>query len=335
MASDGIVLFAKPSGQTSFNSLFTIKKALSTKKVGHTGTLDSFADGLLVVCVGSCTHLVSYITEFDKEYDAIIKFGEETDTLDPTGEVVRTADLPSLADLTRSIKKWTGNVEQFPPAYSAIHVDGKRLSDLAREGKTAEIPSRKITVFASDLLEVRTQDGKSFSANNDLFEHDLENQKILYAHVHFSVSKGTYIRSLARDIANDCNSCAHLVALRRTRVGNFKLEDAAGAKLLPPFSIDTLGNFVPQESVSSIKVIECIKDVDENFSELCGFHNLKLKNEFIQDFKNGKPLRKTMFAGENSFDENELYAVFCENAFSGLVTFSDGKLSYCFVRAQK
>mgnify|MGYP002625656195 CR=1 FL=1 len=188
-------------------------------------TISLFCNGLLVVCSGFCTHLVPYITEFDKEYEAVIHFGEETDTLDPTGKVVKTSSLPTLYNLKSAVKKWIGTVEQVPPSYSAIHINGKRLSDLSREGENVQIPSRKITVFASELIECRTSDGRKCDSDDD---------EVLYAHIHFAVSKGTYIRSLARDIALDAFSCAHLASLRRTRVGKFKLEDACGFSFLPP-----------------------------------------------------------------------------------------------------
>ena len=109
--------------------------------------MDSFAQGLLVVCTGRLTKLAGCITEFDKSYSAVIKFGEETDTLEYTGEVIKTANLPTIDALNEAINKFTGKILQAPPAFSAIHVNGKRASDLAREGKTVEIPPRPITVF--------------------------------------------------------------------------------------------------------------------------------------------------------------------------------------------
>ena len=128
---DGIVLLAKKTGLTSFTALNSVKKALNTTKVGHTGTLDSFAQGLLVVCCGRLTRLAGNITEFDKSYEAVIKFGEETDTLEYTGQIIRRAPLPSLEALEASVKKYTGKQLQAPPAFSALHANGKRASDLA------------------------------------------------------------------------------------------------------------------------------------------------------------------------------------------------------------
>ena len=218
-----LVLLAKCPGRTSFSSLFSVKHALGTKKVGHTGTLDSFAEGLLVVCTGALTRIASRITAFDKEYEAVIAFGSETDTLDPYGAAVRTAPLPSKESFVDAFNAFKGELMQKPPAFSALHVDGKRASDLARKGIEVDVPERKINVFSSHIKEIQEKDGL-----------------VEYAHVVFHVSKGTYIRSLARDIAGACGSAAHLIGLRRTKVGSFRLEDAAGYGLLEPFSIKTV-----------------------------------------------------------------------------------------------
>ncbi|MCR5699345.1 MAG: tRNA pseudouridine(55) synthase TruB [Treponemataceae bacterium] len=328
--ADGIVLFAKNSGQTSFSSLFTIKHGLNTKKVGHTGTLDSFADGLLVVCVGSATHLVKYITELDKEYEAVIEFGSETDTLELTGNVVKTAELPKYGDFIKAVDKWTGENDQIPPSFSAIHVDGKRLSDLARNGKSVEIPSRKINVYKSEILDCRNDRNEKCTGDSDV---------VKYAHVAFTVSKGTYIRSLARDIANDCTSCAHLAALRRNRVGNFELKNALGYETLPKFCIDGFLNqklLSPEELKSRERGLEedvknYVFELDEKTAVLCGFNILFLKPDFISDFQNGKKLNKSMF--ENQISEKSFNAVFCQDKFRGLISLENGNLSYCFVRS--
>ena len=222
--ASGIVLYAKQPGCTSFSSLFTIKKALNTTKVGHTGTLDSFAEGLLVVCVGNHTRLAGKITGFSKKYEAIIAFGTETDTLEYTGNPINQTKLPTYKDLQKAVETFTGDILQAPPAFSAVHVEGKRASDLAREGKTVEIPKRPVTVFEAKIEDVIFEDKK------------LETVK--YAKISFFVSKGTYIRCLARDIAKDCGSSAHLIGLLRTEVGSFSLKNAVGKSLLKDFTIE-------------------------------------------------------------------------------------------------
>lgn len=216
-----IVPLAKRPGLTSFSSLRAVKRALGTNRVGHTGTLDSFASGLLVVCAGPLTRVAARITEFDKTYDAVLSFGAETDTLEYTGKIIRTAPLPSARALIAAVGKFTGRLMQRPPAFSAVHVDGRRASDLARGGSQVELPERAVTVYDAKITEIQTAAGGGVEA----------------ARVAFRVSKGTYIRSLARDIGRECGSAAHLAALRRTAVGVFRLEDAAGFCLLGEFSL--------------------------------------------------------------------------------------------------
>lgn len=345
-SADGIVLLAKQPGLTSFASLNNVKKALNTSKVGHTGTLDSFAQGLLVVCTGRLTKLAGNITEFDKSYSAVIKFGEETDTLEYTGNIVRRAPLPSLESLKKALKDFTGPLLQAPPAFSAIHVDGKRASDLARQGIEVEIPKRKISVFSADLVEVRfSEDGRS----------------LLYARINFSVSKGTYIRCLARDIAQACGSAAHLTGLLRTKVGNFTLEDAAGFSFLEEFTIENSvkaaevflktqeankqqniesAQKIRKPYIPSYQDLEIQKQIKQslyNFSEetskLCGFENICLNSEkSLYDFRNGKKLIQSMFTQEISFVKNKILAVFFKNDFCGLIELSENKkLKYKFV----
>lgn len=220
--SDGsILLLAKRAGETSFASLYRVKRALGTRKVGHTGTLDSFATGLLVVCAGRYTRLVPYITQADKTYEAVIEFGYETDTLEWTGVLVRKAQLPALDAVEKAIKSYVGGIMQCPPQYSAIHVAGRRASDIARSGGAVEIPQRKVSVYRAKVQDVlMAGDG-------------VKAVKVLFA-----VSKGTYIRALARDIGSACGSAASLAALRRTAVGPFRLEDAALVRALMPFTIE-------------------------------------------------------------------------------------------------
>ncbi|WP_051537700.1 tRNA pseudouridine(55) synthase TruB [Treponema sp. C6A8] len=345
--NDGIVLLAKGPGVTSFSSLNNVKKSLHTTKVGHTGTLDSFAQGLLVVCTGKMTKLVSHITEFDKSYSAVIKFGEETDTLEFTGNVVKKAGLPTLEALKDALGHFTGELLQAPPAYSAVHVDGHRASDLARRGIEVEIPKRKINVFSAELKEVE------LAAGTD---------NVLYARVDFSVSKGTYIRCLARDIADACGSTGHLVGLLRTKVGNFTLNDAAGLSLLEDFSIasakKTAADFLKIEAEKTVTPPETqskkqktpyipteedlliqkeiqfkMQTFSEETSLLCGFNNIHLKMvERLADFKNGKKLFHSDFDEAINAEDKKDLAVFYKGTFCGLLeSGSNKKLYYKFV----
>jgi tRNA pseudouridine55 synthase len=339
MNTDGIVLLAKKVGLTSFTALTDVKRALGITKVGHTGTLDSFAQGLLVVCTGRLTKLAGYITAFDKDYSAVIKFGEETDTLEYTGKVVRTAPLPTEKDLYKAVEKFTNTYDQVPPVFSSIHVDGKRASELVRKGQEAEIPPRKVTIYKAQISEL------------------LKNQdnKVLYARIDFSVSKGTYVRSLARDIANECGSAAFLAGLYRTKVGTFKIEDAAGYEGVKDFTIQTAINNMEKELEAMSKnsltyqkysfdeerkeiqaqILKCIKPFDTQTSTLCGFTNLKLKDEQArQDYYNGKPIRSGLFGTDlHALPNNTLCAVYTpDNIFTGLFEKNaQGRLHTLFV----
>ncbi len=346
---NGIVLYAKSAGQTSFSSLFTIKHALGTKKVGHTGTLDSFAQGLLIVCTSALTRLVSHITAFDKVYESIICFGKETDTLDPTGNIIKETELPSLKNLLLALENFTGKINQTPPAFSAIHIDGKRLSDIARSGKEVEIPSRQVEVYSSEILELVDEDENSLDVKN-LSLLNLENTKIKYAKIKFHVSKGTYIRCLARDIGNFCNSSGYLIGLLRTKVGNFKLEDAVGFEFLPEFTINSvLENLKTYQEFSRFdkeietdlqnQVKEKLCSMTVNLASECGFLIANLKNDFVKDFYNGKFLKYNMFENFPENCQNREIAVFAENTnqisscekFLGVVSKQGKIIKYCYV----
>ncbi|MBR1640504.1 MAG: tRNA pseudouridine(55) synthase TruB [Treponema sp.] len=332
--NDSIILLAKKPGPTSFSSLNSVKKALATSKVGHTGTLDSFAQGLLVVCTGRLTRLAGNITEFDKTYEAVICFGKETDTLEYTGNIIKTSPLPSVKALEEALKHFKGTIMQRPPAFSAIHVNGQRASDLARSGKKEELPERPVTVYKAEIKDLQLTDEK----------------KVQYAHIVFTVSKGTYIRSLARDIAEFCGSSAHLSGLYRTKVGNFSIENAAGFSQLPAFNIQAAINnsknppdFNEKKDWSSDPLeIELKEEIhkkqiplDEASAKMCGFdiiHTNSIQAE--NDFKNGKALRSANFDKKLHTLLNETSAaVFTQDGcFIGLIYKNlEGKVSYKFV----
>lgn len=321
---DRIVLFAKQPGKTSFSSLFTIKHAFNTQKVGHTGTLDSFASGLLVVCCGALTRLAGRITEFDKTYEAVLCFGTETDTLEYTGKVVRTAPLPQEEKLIQAVENFTGEIMQKPPLFSAIHVNGKRASDLARSGVDAEIPVRKVNVYSSEILEIQKN-------SENLVE---------YARIRFTVSKGTYIRSLARDIGVFCGSASHLTGLLRTKVGAFELKNAAGYSYLPEFNIQN-AILISQGQLKDCDHEQELQKIVRNNSEkmspqlasYCGFSSLTLKKQSEKWFYNGGKLASSMFNISPFTIQNEFAAVFTEeNEFAGLLQKDkNGYFKYSFV----
>jgi len=197
------VLLRKEEGVTSFSSLRYVKKHVN-KKTGHCGTLDRFATGLLIACCGSFTKKVPLLTGMDKVYRAVIEFGRETTTLDPEGEVVATASVPSFEVIEKQVSLMTGELDQIPPVFSAIHVDGKRSYELARKGETVEMKSRKVRIFSAGILKWEAP----------------------FLTVELHVSKGTYVRSYARDLGHACGSCAYLTELERTKIGPFSLDEA-------------------------------------------------------------------------------------------------------------
>ncbi|MDR1248916.1 MAG: tRNA pseudouridine(55) synthase TruB [Treponema sp.] len=204
----GILLLNKSPGRTSFESLNAVKKALATRKVGHTGTLDKFASGLLVVLSGWALKLSPWFDRCDKRYRGTIRFGVETDTLDGEGKPVAQADPPGLEALERALEQFRGDIMQAPPAYSAIHLDGRRAYELARSGLEPKMEKRPVRIHALELCS---------------YDPPL-------AEVWVHCSKGAYIRSLARDIALAAGSRAYLDRLERLRVAGFDLADAASAE---------------------------------------------------------------------------------------------------------
>jgi tRNA pseudouridine55 synthase len=199
-----ILLVAKRPGITSFVSLYPIKRTIDPK-VGHAGTLDKFAEGLLIALTGAMTRLNPLFSGLDKEYVATILFGQQTDTLDPEGIVVRSGPVPELGMIKETIKRaFFGQLKQIPPEYSAVHVDGRRSYSLARSGHVPDLPARDIRI---DAFEVLSWDAP-----------------LLVARI--AVSKGTYIRSIARDLGLACGSCARLERLVRTRIGPYELAEA-------------------------------------------------------------------------------------------------------------
>jgi tRNA pseudouridine(55) synthase len=208
MPPTGLILLNKQPGITSFDSLRDIKRALGTGKAGHTGTLDKFAGGLLLVLTGRALKLSQWFTHCDKQYEGTICFGAETETLDPEGAVIANAPLPSREAVEQALAQFLGEIQQAPPAYSAIHIDGERASTLARKGEMPEMQKRPVTIYR---LELRSWEPP-------------------FAQIFVHCSSGTYIRSLARDIALAAGSRAYVSALIRTRVAGFKLEEAIQMK---------------------------------------------------------------------------------------------------------
>lgn len=204
---NGLLLLNKPLGISSNDAIQKVKRLLNAEKVGHTGTLDPMATGLLPVCLGDATKFANFLLDGDKEYIAIAKLGVVTDSGDSEGNIVATNEVStSLLEIQGAINKFTGNIQQIPPMYSALKFNGKPLYEYARQGITIDRPIRDIIVHELELL------GYNELANEIAFRA--------------KVSKGTYIRTLAEDIGNYLGCGASLIALQRTESYPFKLSSA-------------------------------------------------------------------------------------------------------------
>ena len=199
-----MLLVDKPADVTSHDVVLAARRATGESRIGHAGTLDPFATGLLVLLLGRATRLLPYMDGEPKVYEATIRFGVETATDDLHGEIVRNAQAPDDDAIARAIPALTGDIEQMPPAYSAKRVAGRRAYDIARAGETPELKAVRVTVHEWQLRERRGDD----------------------LDVVITCGGGTYIRALARDLGRLTNSAAHLAALRRVASGPFSVRDA-------------------------------------------------------------------------------------------------------------
>jgi len=203
---NGVLLVDKPSGMTSHDVVNRIRKAAGLRKVGHTGTLDPAATGLLLICLGAATRLSEYLTGMDKEYMGTLKLGLTTDSYDSDGTILEESDVPELSEkeLSGLLAPYTGTIEQIPPMVSAVKVGGKRLYTLARKGEVVERPTREVTVSRFEILE---------------WDSPLATFVV-------QCTTGTYVRSLCHDIGQDIGCGAILASLRRTVVGSHHVDDA-------------------------------------------------------------------------------------------------------------
>lgn len=204
---DGVLLINKPIGMTSRDVVNRLMKILGTRKIGHTGTLDPFASGLLIITVNKATRIASYMESLNKTYIAELKLGESTSTLDLDGEVLERKEVKLPLDKNEILKAFShflGDIKQVPPMYSAIKIDGEELYKKARRGEVVERKSRDVRIDDIELLSITKE-------------------KILFK---VDCSKGTYIRTLGEDIAKDLGYPGHLTLLTRTKVGRFDLKDA-------------------------------------------------------------------------------------------------------------
>ncbi|MDR0557577.1 MAG: tRNA pseudouridine(55) synthase TruB [Treponema sp.] len=303
----GYLLYHKKRGVTSFGALHAVKKALSTNKVGHTGSLDKFASGLLLALAGRALKLAPLFAGCDKQYEGVVKFGEETDTLDPEGAVIAEAPVPSFDALEAALPQFRGAIMQEPPAYSALHVDGRRASALVRKGETVSLQKRPVSIYRLELVSYTPP----------------------FAEIRVHCSKGAYIRSLARDIARAAGSCARLESLNRTRIAGFRLEDAVDEDGVSEAVAETAAGAVTSADINGQKHasrISVIHPVDKKMFALLNMPCRAVDGQTARSMIHGKNLAPLM---RGEFDDefaNGVLGVFCEeNGVERFIAFIEKK----------
>lgn len=251
----GFLNVYKPVGMTSHDVVAVLRRVTKIKQIGHTGTLDPFAEGVLPVCIGRATRLIEFLAD-DKEYLATVQFGAQTTTYDIEGEKTFFSDKKVCSkDIGKVLRSFEGEIEQFPPIYSAIKVKGKKLYEYARNGEEVEIKPRKVFIEKIELKH---------------FDENLQQAQILV-----KCSKGTYIRSIAHDIGKLLGCGGYLTKLKRTKAGSFKVEN----------SVQLEGIDVEKNLVNPLEVLD-LPQVEVSDDELCKIRNgMPLENKLIENKK--------------------------------------------------
>ncbi len=281
---DGILLIDKNEGETSFDVVKRLRKALGLKKVGHAGTLDPFATGLLIALLGQGTKLSSHLMAGDKRYLASIRLGTETDTLDPTGHVVRTKPVPNLKpeDIEKKMLTFVGEIQQTVPAFSAVNIKGKRAYKWAREGMKLDLPKKAVMIRSVETISI----------------------EMPVVTIEVVCSGGTYIRSLAADIGNQLGTVAHLSSLRRLSSGPFHVNDSINSKEI---SIVGSANII-KDNLISLK--DSLPDMKESHVDI----------KTAEKIRNGCRPRWNEVEGEGFIklvNEESLVAIVEVNSLSG------------------
>lgn len=286
---DGIINFFKPKGMTSHDAVYYFRRLCKTKKVGHTGTLDPMATGVLPICIGKATRVSEYLLNVGKEYIGELTLGTETDTQDKEGKITNFSNKEvCIESLIKVFNDFKGEQEQIPPMYSAKKINGKKLYELAREGIVIERKSNRINISELDII------------------HNIDNKKIVF---YVKCSKGTYIRTLCNDIGNRLGTYGHMSFLLRVGVGDFKLSNSYG--------LDTLNRMTEAErelvllrmdyALTHLKSIEVNRS---NYKHL--INGMKLKVDSYHEIK-----------------DNESIRVYCKDQFIGigkLITENDERM---------
>ena len=270
MNLSGVLLVNKPTGMTSHDVIDQLRRILDTKRIGHTGTLDPDADGVLLICINQATKVAQFLTDLDKEYQAVIKLGVTTDTYDRTGRVIKTEENLNISidEIKKTILSFTGRIQQTPPIYSAIKQNGKRLYQYARANKKVEAKKREVEIKNLEILDI----------------------DIPWVHLKIACSKGTYIRSLAFDIGEKLGCGAHLFSLRRTQVGPFRLDQA--------YSLESLSDIRINGRLEKV-----LLPIEKAMSHL---PSVVVDESFAEKVRDGIPLKSSsVLSVEGDFESNQ------------------------------
>ena len=282
---DGIIIINKEKDFTS-HDVVSIVKRITKSKVGHTGTLDPNATGVLPLLVGNATKVSKYLINHDKEYEVVLELGKKTTTADIEGEILEEKEVPNeileKENVENKLKEFIGIQMQVPPIYSAIKVNGKKLYDYARQGKVVKIEPRKIEIYDINLLNI-----------------DIENKQISFK---VSCSKGTYIRSLCEDIASRLGTIGFMKELNRIKVGEFLIKDSIKIKEL-------------EEKMNNNNDLSNLITIEKLFKEK---ERIELEEKLLDKYLNGVKLNKNFKDG--------VYRIYVDNKFIGLGIIKDNKL---------
>ena len=289
---NGIIIINKERGFTSFDVVAKLRGICHQKKIGHTGTLDPDATGVLPVCLGSATGVCDLLADKTKEYETTLLLGITTDTQDITGNVLTEMDVNlSEADVISCIRKFTGDIEQIPPMYSAIKIGGKKLYELARRGETVERKPRPVTIYSIDVL-------------------DMDLPRVT---MRVTCSKGTYIRTLCHDIGQSLGCGGTMERLVRRRVGEFGISDAVTLAAV-------------QEYADAGKLDDILIPVDEVFAR---YGSIRLGEAADRLLYNGNPFRRRDILEKNEGTDGERYRVYdSAGTFYGVFFFDNERGIY-------
>ncbi len=292
---NGLLNVYKPPGMTSYDVVAKVKKELKIKKIGHTGTLDPMASGVLVLCLGKATKISQYITLSKKSYIGELTLGYKIDTQDQEGKVLKYSDNQVTdKEIIKVFNNFKGEIEQIPPMYSAVKFKGKKLYELAREGKIVKRDPRLVTIYNLEIIKID------------------QNKKILF---YVECSSGTYIRTLCDDIGTKLGTYGYMSYLIRTKVGNFKIEDSIGVNVI--------------ENKNRDFIQKLVQPIDK---ALVNYPSIILRENYYNKVVNGAivPIEDLNV----KYNNTQLFKIYCKNYFLGIgkIIERDGKKLLKMVR---